>query len=97
MRRLKQDYPEHADSVALYAIGQDLTEGIGKLEAHRERESLPFPVATVDSGVLRSLEIVSQSTKIAVYGDGVIAYRAGFGAGESEWQSVFADLASSAG
>ena len=97
MRRLKQDYPEYADRVDLYAIGQDLTEGIGKLEGHRSREGLPFPVATVEADVLRSLEVVSQSTKIAVDGDGVITYRAGFGAGESDWQRVFADLAGGAG
>ena len=90
------DYPEHADSVALYAIGQDLTEGIDKLENYRAREDLPFPVATVGNSVLRGLEIVSQSTKIAVDRSGVITYRAGFGAGETEWQKVFADLSSSA-
>ena len=97
MRRLKVDYPEFAESVDLYAIGQDLTEGIGRLEDHRAKEELPFPVAEVNNNVLRSLEIVRQSTKIAVDHNGVITYRAGFGDGESEWPKVFAELASGAG
>ena len=97
MRRLKQDYPEYADSVHLYAIGQDMTEGVGRLEDYRAREELPFPVAEVNNGVLRSLEIIRQSTKVAVDHNGVIVYRAGLGEGESEWSKVFSDLASGAG
>ena len=97
MRRLKQDYPEFADSVDLYAIGQDLTEGIGRLEDHRAKEELPFPVAVVDNNALRSLEIIRQSTKVAVDHNGVITYRAGLGEGEGDWPKVFADLASGAG
>lgn len=97
MRRLKQDYPEYADRVDLYAIGQDVTEGVGRLEDYRAREELPFPVAEVNNNVLRSLEIIRQSTKVAVDHNGVIVYRAGLGEGESEWSKVFSDLASGAG
>ena len=97
MRRLKQDYPEFSESVDLYAIGQDVTEGVGRLEDYRAREELPFPVAEVTNNVLRSLEIIRQSTKVAVDHNGVIAYRAGIGEGEGEWPKVFAELASAAG
>ncbi len=97
MRRLKQDYPEYADSVELYAIGQDVTEGVGRLEDYRASEDLPFPVAEVSNNVLRSLEIIRQSTKVAVDHNGVITYRAGIGEGEGDWPKVFSELASGAG
>jgi hypothetical protein len=92
---MKEIYPEFADSVDFYAIGQDPTEGIQELEDFRVKEGHPWPVATVSGEVLRNLRIVSQSTKVAVDHRGAITYRAGFGDGDGDkWQEVLADLAS---
>ncbi len=91
---MKEIYPEFADSVDFYAIGQDLTEGIQELEDFRVKEGHPWPVTSVSGDVLRNLRIVSQSTKVAVDHRGAITYRAGFGDGDGDrWREALADLA----
>ena len=48
--------------------------------------------------MLRDLQVLVQSTKIAVDSQGVVIYRDGYGQGnEDTWRQVFRDLAASAG
>ncbi|SVC80817.1 uncharacterized protein METZ01_LOCUS333671, partial [marine metagenome] len=45
---MKDVYPEFADNVDFYAIGQSPFESIDLLESYRIKESYPWPVAEVD-------------------------------------------------
>ena len=91
-------YPEFKDSVDFYAIGQSPIESLEKLESDRVKEGYPWPVASIDFGVLKNLRVIRQSTKIAIDDSGVITYRAGYGSGgPSEWRQVFVDLVDRAG
>ena len=86
-------YPEFADRVAFYAIGESSFESIELLESFREEQGYPWPVAEIDVDVLKTLRVLQRSTKIALDHQGVISYRAGYSAGgPSEWKRVFQDL-----
>ena len=83
--------------MAFYAIGTDPTEKLDKLEAYREREGHPWLVSEPTGTMLRDLQVLVQSTKIAVDSQGVVIYRDGYGQGDEEtWRQVFRDLAESA-
>ena len=95
---MKDVYPEFADSVDLYAIGQSPFESIDQLESYRIKEGYPWPIAEIDTDILRSLRVLQQSTKIALDHQGIITYRAGYAAGGTDkWREVFADLVERAG
>ena len=65
------------------------------LEKDRENEGYPGPVAEIAGNGLRDLEVVAQSTKIALDANGIITYRDSFGQGNIEtWGQVLADLGS---
>ncbi|MDA0264446.1 MAG: hypothetical protein O3A93_09535 [Chloroflexi bacterium] len=90
---MKDVYPEYADRVDLYAVGQSPFEDIDLMEEYRIEQGYPWPVAKIDPNVLKSLNVFVQSTKIALNGDGVITYRAGYGDGGVEvWREVFENL-----
>ncbi|MFQ6029695.1 MAG: hypothetical protein ACE5Q6_19630 [Dehalococcoidia bacterium] len=90
---MKEVYPEFADRVDFYAVGQDPTEGLGKMERYRKEQGYPWPVAETDPSTLRTLGVLQTSTKLAVDGRGVINYRAGHGGGNPEtWRRVFRRL-----
>ena len=90
---MKDVYPEFADKVDFYAIGQDPSESLEKLEAYRKSQGYPWPVAEIDPRVLKDLRVLQQSTKIALDHRGIITYRAGYGSGgASVWRQVFNDL-----
>lgn len=94
MRRLKDVYPEYADSVAFYTVSVDPTESIQELEAYRQQQAYPWPMATAGRGMLADLNVRVQSTKIAFDRNGVIVYRAGYGQGDvEEWARVMKQLA----
>ena len=96
MRRLKDIYPEFADSVAFYAVNVDPTDSLEALEEFRKREGYPWPVAQTDNEVLFRLHVTQQSTKVAFDSNGVIMYRARMGAGDDEtWRKVFRELSES--
>ena len=95
---MKDVYPEFADKVDFYAIGQSPFESIELLESDRKKEGYPWPVAEIDTDVLKKLRVLRQSTKIALDHQGIISYRAGYGdGGPSEWRQVFIDLVERAG
>ena len=90
---MKKVYPEFADAVDFYAVGQDPTESLGLMERYREEQGYPWPIAKTDTSTLKDLRVLQSSTKIAVDDQGIITYRAGHGGGNPEtWRSVFRQL-----
>ncbi len=95
---MKEIYPEFADEVDFYAIGQSQFENIEKLESYAKKEGYPWPVAEIDPRILKELKVLQQSTKIALDHQGVITYRAGYAnGGADKWRQVFTDLIQGAG
>jgi FKBP-type peptidyl-prolyl cis-trans isomerase 2 len=93
---MKEVYPDYTDRVAFYAVGSDPGESLERLEGYRQEQGHPWPVAVGEGSLLRELDVLVQSTKIAFDSDGVITYRAGYGQGDpEEWRRVFEELAGS--
>ena len=93
---MKGVYPEFAEQVAFYAVGQDPTESLQLMERYRKQQGYPWPVAKTDPQNLRTLRVVQASTKLAVDARGVIIYRDGHGGGNPDtWRRVLRDLAAS--
>ena len=93
---MKSVYPEFADQVDFYAVGQDPSESLELMERYRQQQGYPWPIAEPDPQNLRTLRVLQSSTKIAVDARGVIIYRDGHGGGDPEtWRQVFRDLAAS--
>ncbi len=93
---MKSVYPEFADQVDFYAVGQDPSESLELMERYRQQQGYPWPIAETDPQNLRTLRVLQSSTKIAVDARGVIIYRDGHGGGDPEtWRQVFRDLAAS--
>ena len=91
---MKEIWPDYAGDVPFYAINIDPTDSFENIEAYREKQGYPWPVAQPGAGMLASFKVTSQSTKIAIGSDGVIIYRDGYGKGSDEtWIQVFKDLA----
>ena len=68
------------------------------MESHRIKEGYLWPIAEIDTDVLKGLRVLQQSTKIALDHQGIITYRAGYaGGGAYKWHEVFSDLAKRAG
>ena len=60
-------YPGYADEVAFYAVGEDPTEDLERLERFRIGQGHPWPVAESDPSIIRSFRVLERSTKIAVH------------------------------
>ena len=85
----------YEDRVAFYVVGTSPFESIEQLEEGRVGKRLPWPVAYPDEGMLESLSVSSQASKIAIDGDGTITHRYGVGRGHYDsWQELFDDIAS---
>ena len=94
MQSLKSVYPEFAESVAFYAVNIDPSDNLESIAEFGKSNGYPWPMAQPEGDMLRSFRITKQSTKVAFGADGVIVYRAGFGAGSNdEWREVFRQLA----
>ena len=94
---MKDVYPEFADQVAFYAVGQDPAESLELMERYRKQQGYPWPIAKTDPKTLVDLRLLQTSTKIAFDGNGVIAYRAVHGGGDPKiWREVFREIAGSA-
>ena len=95
---MKDLWPEYADRIDFYAIGQSPFESLQKLESYAQKEGYPWPVAEIDPKILKDLKVLQQSTKIALDHQGVITYRAGYADGGAyKWREVFSDLVERAG
>jgi hypothetical protein len=86
-------YPEFADHVAFYAVGQDPTESLDDLERTRKERGYTWPVAEPIEKMLVDLWVIRESTKIVFDGDGVVVYRKKGGGDASAWPGVFSKLA----
>ena len=95
MRSLKEQVgTDYSDKVAFYIVGTSPNESVEELDADRQKKGLPWPVAYADEGMLASLNISRQASKIAISSDGTILHRAGTGtAGFDSWTSLFDDIA----
>ena len=93
---MKDIYPEYADQVAFYAVGQDPTESLQLMEEYKKQQGYPWPVAETDPKTLVSLKVLQESTKIAFAPNGVITYRQAHGGDPDIWRKVFEGLAASA-
>ena len=83
------------ENVNFYIVGSDPSQTLDSLEADRQGEGYPGTVAETAGSGLRDLNILQQSTKIALDGNGVIAYRDSFGRGDiGTWSRVLTELAS---
>ena len=93
---MKTLHPEYTEKVAFYVVGSGPTQTVERLEKDRQQQGYPWPVAEIAGSGLQDLRVFSQSTKIAIDGDGVITYRDSFGQGNvDKWQGALEDLASS--
>ena len=91
---MKDVYPEFADQVDFYAVGQDPSESLKKMERYRQEQGYPWPVAKTDNSTLKRLRVLQSSTKLVVDDRGVIFYRAAHGGGNPEvWRAIFTQLA----
>ena len=98
LRRLKDIYPEFSQEVVFYGVAADPFEGVAVLEDQRQREGYPWLVAEPVDAMLRDMEVLVQSTKIAIDSRGLIVYRDGYGqGGEDVWRQTFRNLAKTAG
>ena len=86
-------YPEFADQVAFYLVGQDPTETLEDLERTREERGYPWPVVKPIGQMMRDLRVVKESTKIMFDGRGIMVYRNGGGGDSRAWARVFHNLA----
>ena len=95
MRRIKEAVGDsYNDRVAFYIVGTDPSESLETLEADRQRNELPWITAYADEGMLETLQIYTQASKIAIDGNGVITHRYGVGKGDYEsWGDFFYDIA----
>ena len=91
---MKEVFPQYENQVDFYAIGTDPSEDITDLVTYKEDQGHPWPVALAGQGMLADFRVISQSTKIAFDGEGVITYRDGYsGGGVDVWREVFEQLA----
>lgn len=95
MRSLKEQVgTDYEDRVAFYVVGTSPSESVEELESDRKAKGLPWPVAYADEGMLASLNISSQASKIAIGSDGTITHRYGTGRGSYDtWKDMFEDIA----
>ena len=85
---------KYEDRVDFYVVGTSPFESIEQLEEDRQGKDLPWPVAYPDEGMLESLSISSQASKIAIDGGGTITHRYGVGRGDYDsWQELFDNIA----
>lgn len=60
---------------------------------YKEEQEYLWPVAVAPPGMLPAYRVVTQSSKVAIGGDGVITFRAGYGqASDDTWVDVFEEL-----
>lgn len=75
-------------------VGTDPSESLETLEADRERHGLPWITASAEEGMLETLSVYVQASKIAISSDGTITHRYGVGKGDYEsWSDLFDDIA----
>ena len=86
MRRLRDVYPQFRDEVEFFLVNIDPFEELVDTGD-------PWQDAEAVGRMLVDLNVRTQSTKIAVDGQGIITYRQGYGRGDPIiWRGVFTEL-----
>ena len=87
---MKDIQPRFASEVAFFAVDVGNWQDLKELHAFGQEQDYPWSVGQAGRETLKTLDVIVQSTKIAINADGVIVYRAGYGEGTSkDWTSVF--------
>ena len=93
MRTLKSVYPDYADRVEFIGVGTDPTEDAVDVRGYADRQGYTWDMAPFESSIVADFRILSQSSKVAINGDGVITYRSGYGSlSANDWRNIFEDL-----
>ena len=91
MRGISTVYPAFEDRINFYAVG--FNESLDVLSEAQARSDHPGEVATPSAKMISDFNVARQSTKVAIDGNGIIVYRAGYRQGDpSEWEGVFKEL-----
>ena len=87
---MKDIQPRFATDVAFIAVDIGDRQDLKELHAFGQEQDYPWSVGRAGRETLKTLDVIVQSTKVAIDTDGVIVYRAGYGEGTSkDWTSVF--------
>ena len=93
LKKLHTIYPDYIGKVTFFSVGIDPTETLIDLNSQREQGGYAWDISVAGVGMLSSLNVVQQSTKIAFNENGLIIYRKGYGEGSiSEWEEVMNKL-----
>ena len=93
LKKLHTIYPDYIGKVTFFSVGTDPTETLIDLNSQREQGGYAWDISVAGVGMLSSLNVVQQSTKIAFNENGLIIYRKGYGEGSiSEWEEVMNKL-----
>lgn len=96
MRRLKGVYPEYSDRVAFLAVSTYSLDDAEMIRSFKESEGFTWAMALPDPDMLRAYNIVTQASKVAVDGNGVITFRTGYGnESEETWRRILESLTAS--
>jgi hypothetical protein len=88
--------PKYSKDIAFYIVGHGPSQTVEVLEMDRQKQGYTWPVAELTGSGLQDLQVLLQSTKIAIDERGVITYRDGFGGGDLDrWRSALEDLGAS--
>ena len=95
MRALRNLYRDYEGRVAILGIGQDPSEDANDVARYANRLDLPFELAPYENDILPAYNIISQSSKVAIDGNGVITYRGGYSRtlSEHDWREVLDEVA----
>lgn len=81
-------YPEFEDQITLVAVGFGSSQTVEVLNAQKEQRGYLGLFTEGPDSMVRSFEVITQSTKLGISADGVIQFRKGFGAASgSEWRT----------
>ena len=93
MRTLKDVYPDYADRVEFIGVGTDPGESAADVRRFSNAQGYPWDMAPWEPSIGADYRILSQSSKVAINGNGVITYRSGYGSLSSrDWRNIFEDL-----
>ena len=82
----------------MLAVGFDQSEGINRLEAYRQDQGYPWPVATGPRQMARDYEVLIQATKLGISPEGIVVFRKGYGTNSpEEWRGLLDTLSATAG
>ncbi len=96
MRRLKDIHPDYAEQVDIFLVDTDPSESASRIRSYKESQGFYWPMAETEREILRSYNIVSQASKVAIDRNGVIVSRSSYESdSERSWRELLESLAGS--